>query len=69
MTAELKEVHKLKDWIDDTFDGNQAECARAQETTRSLVGQWVNPVSGLDYLVIDGRLYLPRRMLNTEAPK
>ena len=69
MTAELKEVYKLKDWVDEHFDGNQAACARAQKTTRSLVGQWVNPESGIDYIVVDGRMYLPRRMLNTEMPE
>jgi DNA-binding transcriptional regulator YdaS (Cro superfamily) len=49
----------LMNYIKENFNGNQAAFAKAQGVQPPQVTQWINK----GFIVIDGRLYSPRRHL------
>ncbi len=51
----------LKNYIDKNYDGNQSAFARAVGRSRQQVQQWIDG----NYIVIDGKLYSPRRDIPT----
>lgn len=56
---------KLTEYIEEYFDGNKAEFARVNEVTPQHVTKWVNG----EYIVVDGKLYSPRRELKVKELK
>jgi hypothetical protein len=51
----------LLEFIDLHFEGNQSAFGRAQDVSRQQVREWVDK----DFIVVNGRLYSPRRELKT----
>lgn len=51
---------KLSEYIDKHFNGNKSEFARHEGVVPSYVHKWLK----MDCIVIDGKLYSPRRDMN-----
>lgn len=56
---------KLTEYIEEYYAGNKAEFARDNDVIPQHVTKWVNG----DYIVIDGKLYSPRRELKVKELK
>ena len=63
----MKEALELIDYIELYHRGNQAAFGRAQDVKPQQVGKWLD----VGCIVVDGKLYSPRREIDLpdEAPK
>ena len=61
---EIARAEPLADYIDRVYGGNRTEFAGSisPPTTKQHVNKWLN----LNYIVVDGQIYSPRRPLHAE---
>lgn len=52
----------LKDYIKKYFDGNRTAFASANGTTKQMVYKWIKG----NYIIVDDKLYSPRREIKTQ---
>ena len=55
----------LEKYIENHFDGNKSEFAKAQNVHRQQVTRWVNE----GFIVVSGQLFSPRRQLKNNGSK
>ena len=60
-TEQQAKACTLLEWIDKHFEGNQRAFAAAQGVQPPQVTQWIQK----DFIVVNGKLYSPRRELKT----